>query len=136
MGSNKETLKKTIVAECSQFIKHNRKHRKRKYSVKQWLADYFPLQVYFSLLCVLFSLLSRFEFLFWRRKFLFNLRRRLSFHSFLETMLVAKRSREIFWNLIDVGFKKRWKKYTKKKKKMHKMIKQLLTPFTWRQIFL
>ena len=49
MKSNNETLKKKIgalcvVAECSEVIKHNRKHRvsntrKRKHWVKPWLAE-------------------------------------------------------------------------------------------------
>ena len=64
MGSNKETLKKEIVAACSQFTKHNRKDRrvsntrKRKFWVKPWLPDFFLVQFYFFIFCACFFVIK------------------------------------------------------------------------------
>ena len=122
MGGVKKTLKKKIIGGCSKFIKYNRKHRrvsykrKRKCLVKTWLGDFFSLQRFFLSDVLVFSLLSRFELLFFYMKFLFNwdFCFFLFIYLFLETMLLSKIliSRSFlkpdrFWFQ-----KKWWKKYT------------------------
>ena len=151
MGGVKKTLKKKIIGGCSKFIKYNRKHRrvsykrKRKCLVKTWLGDFFSLQRFFLSDVLVFSLLSRFELLFFYMKFLFN----WDFCFFLFIFFFLKQcfylkfwSLEVFWNLIDFGSKKsdgkniRWRQQ-KMVGKVHKLIKQsLLSLFTWNQIFL
>ena len=106
-------------------------------SVAAWL--------FYNLLCVFFSLLSRFEFLFLRMRLLFNWDVGFSlflFHPFLQTMLLSKSLiSRFFLESNQFWFQENDRKnidWLQKEMvgKMHKVILLLLTPFTWNQIFL
>ena len=112
-------------------------------TVAAWL--FFSSILFFLFFVLVFSLLSRFEFLFLRMKFLFNWDIAFPlflFHPFLETKILSKSLiSRTFLKPNRLRFQKNaWKIIDSSQKalvgKMHKLIKQLLPLFTWNQKFL